>query len=99
MGQQLGRTIHPERRLGVSQETGPLPPDPSPSSSQGRSREAEKPSCVTCPRLVRQVQQAHPHTKAGTDGAMDEHRFGLKPIIRRVWVRKGHRPLVRVHQR
>jgi transposase len=30
---------------------------------------------------------------------MDEHRVGLKPIIRRVWARKGHHPLIRVQQR
>jgi len=27
---------------------------------------------------------------------MDEHRTGLKPVIRRIWARKGHRPLIRV---
>lgn len=30
---------------------------------------------------------------------MDEHRVGLKPIIRRVWARKGERPRVRVRPR
>jgi hypothetical protein len=30
---------------------------------------------------------------------MDEHRVGLKPVIRRVWARKGQRPLIRVQQR
>ena len=29
----------------------------------------------------------------------DEHRLGLKPIIRRVWSPIGERPLVKVHQR
>ena len=29
----------------------------------------------------------------------DEHRLGLKPIIRKVWSPIGHRPLVEVHQR
>ncbi|GHO87688.1 hypothetical protein KSZ_56940 [Dictyobacter formicarum] len=31
--------------------------------------------------------------------AMDEHRIGLKPILRRIWVRKGSRPRVGVQQR
>jgi transposase len=31
--------------------------------------------------------------------AMDEHRIGLKPIIRRLWRRKGQRPIVRVQHR
>ena len=30
---------------------------------------------------------------------MDEHRIGLKPILRRVWVRKGSRPQARVQPR
>jgi len=30
---------------------------------------------------------------------MDEHRVGLKPIIRRVWTRRGRRPVIRVQQR
>jgi transposase len=29
----------------------------------------------------------------------DEHRLGLKPIIRKVWSPVGHRPPVKVHQR
>jgi hypothetical protein len=29
----------------------------------------------------------------------DEHRLGLKPIIRKVWSPIGQRPLVEVHQR
>jgi len=31
--------------------------------------------------------------------AMDEHRVGLKPILRRVWARKGERPVVLVRPR
>lgn len=30
---------------------------------------------------------------------MDEHRVGLKPILRRVWARKGERPAVQVRPR
>jgi len=29
----------------------------------------------------------------------DEHRIGLKPIIRRVWCKKGHRPVITVQHR
>ena len=31
--------------------------------------------------------------------ASDEHRVGLKPIVGRVWARKGQRPIVRVQHR
>lgn len=30
---------------------------------------------------------------------MDEHRIGLKPILRRVWSKLGQRPVVTVHHR
>ncbi len=30
---------------------------------------------------------------------MDEHRLGLKPVLRRVWARRGHRPQVVVRPR
>ena len=31
--------------------------------------------------------------------AQDEHRLGLKPILRRVWTRRGERPRAPVHHR
>jgi hypothetical protein len=31
--------------------------------------------------------------------AFDEHRLGLKPITRRVWARKGQRPIARANHR
>jgi transposase len=30
---------------------------------------------------------------------MDEHRLGLKPVLRRVWAPRGQRPVVRVYHR
>ena len=30
---------------------------------------------------------------------MDEHRLGLKPILRKVWAKQGHRPIATVHHR
>ncbi len=31
--------------------------------------------------------------------AMDEHRLGLKPVLRRVWVPRGEQPIAKVHWR
>jgi hypothetical protein len=31
--------------------------------------------------------------------AIDEHRTGLKPILRRVWAPRGQRPIARGHHR
>lgn len=30
---------------------------------------------------------------------MDEHRLGLRPVLRRVWARRGRRPIARVYHR
>src|SRR5260221_4230344 len=32
-------------------------------------------------------------------GATDEHRIGLKPVLRRVWAPRGQRPMARVRHR
>jgi DDE superfamily endonuclease len=47
---------------------------------------------------VAEVQQAHPTASVELWG-MDEHRIGLKPILRRVWCRKGQRPIAVVQHR
>ena len=47
---------------------------------------------------MERVQQAHPHDVVAL-WAMDEHRVGLKPILRRVWARRGQRPVAAVRPR
>jgi hypothetical protein len=47
---------------------------------------------------VIKLTQAYPQSRVEL-WCMDEHRVGLKPVIRRVWARKGQRPLIRVQQR
>jgi hypothetical protein len=44
------------------------------------------------------VQQAFPQATVEL-WATDQHRVGLKPILRRVWARKGSRPRVAVQHR
>jgi transposase len=50
------------------------------------------------PEVVNAVTKRHPDAQV-EQWAMDEHRIGLKPIIRRVWRRKGQRPVVSVQHR
>ena len=52
----------------------------------------------TLPQALQAVTTAHPHAQV-EHWTMDEHRIGLKPIIRRVWRRKGKRPIVTVQHR
>jgi hypothetical protein len=43
------------------------------------------------PAVVQTVQQTHPHDVVEL-WTTDQHRLGLKPILRRVWCRRGQRP-------
>jgi hypothetical protein len=47
---------------------------------------------------VAAVQAAHPQAAVEV-WATDEHRIGLKPIVRRVWAPRGKRPVVELHPR
>jgi hypothetical protein len=47
---------------------------------------------------VQAVQQAHPHDHVEL-WTTDQHRLGLKPILRRVWCRQGPRPTAVVQPR
>lgn len=50
------------------------------------------------PELIQEAHTAHPQARIQV-WAFDEHRIGLKPILRRVWARRGHRPPVVVPPR
>jgi transposase len=47
---------------------------------------------------VMRLKEAHPAAKVEL-WSEDEHRLGLKPVLRRVWSPVGERPLVGVHHR
>jgi hypothetical protein len=47
---------------------------------------------------VDEVKRAHPEAEV-TVWAEDEHRLGLKPVLRRVWAPRGQRPTARVERR
>jgi hypothetical protein len=46
---------------------------------------------------VLRLKESYPTAKI--EWCEDEHRLGLKPIIRKVWSPIGERPSVKVHQR
>ena len=48
---------------------------------------------------VARLKEAYPTAKKVELWCEDEHRLGLKPIIRKVWSPIGEKPLVKVHQR
>jgi hypothetical protein len=47
---------------------------------------------------VMRLKETHPTAKVEL-WSEDEHRLGLKPILRKVWSPVGERPVVKVHQR
>jgi len=47
---------------------------------------------------VEAVQAAHPTARMRL-WAQDEHRLGLKPVLKRVWARRGRQPVVPVRPR
>lgn len=49
----------------------------------------------TLPEEIDRITRAHPNAQFEL-WAEDEHRIGLKPILRKVWARKGARPIVTV---
>lgn len=65
-----------------------------PRRSQLRRTRSKK----SVPELVRTVHHLLPPDQVEFWG-MDEHRIGLKPILRRVWAQRGQRPTVVVHPR
>lgn len=97
MGKQTRRKIHAQRgwdylkRLDFSL----LIPRPRHHKSNKEQQEAFK---QALPEEVQHLQQIYPQAKIGL-WCMDEHRIGLKPVVRRIWARKGHRPVIRVQQR
>jgi hypothetical protein len=44
------------------------------------------------------VHEAHPGAAVEV-WASDEHRIGLKPILRRIWAPRGQRPVITIHPR
>ncbi|WP_219907747.1 IS630 family transposase [Aphanothece hegewaldii] len=50
------------------------------------------------PEQLKQLQQKNPTAKIEL-WSFDEHRIGLKPILRRVWTPRGERPIATVNHR
>lgn len=58
--------------------------------SMSRAMQPRKRLLKKLPEELNQMQEAYPEAKVEL-WSQDEHRIGLKPILRRVWTRKGSR--------
>src|SRR3954470_4759441 len=71
---------------------------PPPPSCRGHARGAGGVQKKRLEQAVAEARAQHPDTPIEV-WATDEHRIGLKPIIRRVWAPKGQRPIALGHHR
>jgi hypothetical protein len=87
MQQRLGRPVAPQRGWEYLQRLGHSSRVPRPKPGQSRRGH---PTGVSkkLPDQVALVQHQHPYASV-KPWAMDEHRIGLKPILRRIWAPKG----------
>ena len=70
-------------------------PRPSHEASDPIEQQEWKKKLAT---VVEQVQTEHPDADVEV-WTMDEHRLGLKPVLRDVWVQVGEQPIANVHWR
>src|SRR4051812_19958769 len=94
---RLGRLVSPRRgreylrRLGFTRQV------PRPRHAQGDFAAQERFKADFRARME-DLAREDPDRSVEV-WAFDEHRAGLKPVIRKVWARRGQRPLARGHQR
>ena len=97
ISEQLERPIAPQRGWDYLQQMGFRLCAPRPQHLEADPLEQaiwkKKLAAV-----VAQVQKDHPQAVVEL-WTMDEHRLGLKPVLRRVWVPIGEQPTARVHWR
>ena len=93
----LGRPVYPQRGWEYLKGLGwrLRVPRPEHYSSDLQEQEAWKKKLQ---QEVKTVQAAHPDADVEA-WAMDEHRIGLKPVLRKVWIPQGEQPLASVNWR
>lgn len=88
MAERLGRDIDPRRGWDYLQRLSRSTRVPRPQHEE--SAEATHRRLKKLPEEVDKLRQAHPEARIEL-WSQDEHRIGLKPILRRVWARRGTR--------
>ena len=95
MARTLGRAVATQRGWDYLQRLKQQPPGATATSRPGRSRGSKPPSKKAADRSSRAVACAFPQAHVEL-WALDEHRIGLKPLLRRVWAPIGQRPTAAV---
>ena len=93
----LGRRVSPQRGWEYLRQMRFRLRTPRPEHEEADpvEQEAWKKKLLT---VVKQVQTDHPDADVEV-WTMDEHRLGLKPVLRDVWVPQGEQPIANVNWR
>jgi transposase len=94
---RLGRLVSPRRGLEYLRRLGFTRQGPRPRHARGDFAAQERFKAEFRDRLE-ELAREEPDRSVQV-WAFDEHRAGLKPVIRRVWARRGQRPLALGHPR
>jgi transposase len=92
----LGRLVSPRRGLEYLRRLGFTRQVPRPRHAQGDFAAQERFKAEFRARME-ELAREDP-IRSVQVWAFDEHRAGLKPVIRKLWARRGQRPLARGHQ-
>jgi hypothetical protein len=91
MAKQLDKPVHPQRGGDYLRLLDYTPQVPRPRHHKADA-EAQEVFKKTLPEFVTEIEAAYP-TSVVELWAFDEHRIGLLPIVRKVWAKRGSRPV------
>jgi transposase len=94
---RINRLVSPRRGRDYLRRLGFTRQVPRPRHAEGDFAAQERFKAGFRAR-VQELTRANPDRSVQV-WAFDEHRAGLKPVLRRIWARRGQRPLARGHQR
>ena len=97
MATRLGREVWPQRGWDYLRRLGHSPQVPRPRHAKAASPE-EQAEYKKLAELVRERREENPDREVEV-WAFDEHRLGLRPVLRRQWAPKGQRPIAVGHPR
>ncbi|MFT4628393.1 MAG: transposase [Myxococcota bacterium] len=86
--QTLGRPVIPQQGWRWMKKLGKSFRQPRPTNADADEEEQDRFIHEELPAQIEALQQAHPEAELHVY-AQDEHRVGLKPVLRRAWLDKG----------
>jgi transposase len=98
MAARLGRKVWPQRGWDYLRKLGHSPQVPRPRHAKAASPEEQAAYKKKLAATVDEHRKEHPD-RAVEVWAFDEHRVGLKPVLRRQWAPRGRRPVAVGHPR